>query len=193
MEQFEKLFDDDVKSVANAVRKYGFDLRVVGGAVRDFLLGKKPRDIDFATNADPAELILIFDLEGIAYDAKGISHGTVKAVFGDEKVDVTSITGSSAGGRDDSAGIHGQVCDIDTNASSGFFSIICDGYCTTIAHRKCIGLKTDIPGFTAGIASSYAVDRARIKAIAAFKTSVYRYILCFDGHIPSIADSVSRG
>ena len=92
MEQFEKLFDDDVKSVANAVRKYGFDLRVVGGAVRDFLLGKKPRDIDFATNADPAELILIFDLEGIAYDAKGISHGTVKAVFGDEKVDVTSIT-----------------------------------------------------------------------------------------------------
>ncbi len=92
MSRFSEIFNDDTKRVIKAIRKYGFDLRVVGGAVRDFLLGKSPRDVDFATDADPAELILIFDLEGIAYDAKGIIHGTVKAVFGDEKVDVTSIT-----------------------------------------------------------------------------------------------------
>lgn len=92
MEEFEKVFTDDIKSVIKAVRKYGFDIRVVGGAVRDFILGKAPRDVDFATDADPAELILIFDLEGINYDAGGIVHGTVKAVFGEEKIDVTSIT-----------------------------------------------------------------------------------------------------
>jgi tRNA nucleotidyltransferase (CCA-adding enzyme) len=92
MARFSEIFNDDVKRVIKSIRKYGFDIRVVGGAVRDFLLGKSPRDVDFATDADPAELILIFDLEGIAYDAKGIVHGTVKAVFGDEKVDVTSIT-----------------------------------------------------------------------------------------------------
>jgi tRNA nucleotidyltransferase (CCA-adding enzyme) len=92
MDQFSEIFNDDVKRVIKSIRKYGFDIRVVGGAVRDFLLGKSPRDVDFATDADPAELILIFDLEGIQYDAKGIIHGTVKAVFGNEKVDVTSIT-----------------------------------------------------------------------------------------------------
>ena len=92
MEKFSEVFTPDVKKVIEVIRKYGFDLRVVGGAVRDFVLGKVPRDIDFATDADPAELIFIFDLEGIQYDAWGIKHGTIKAVFGDDKVDVTSIS-----------------------------------------------------------------------------------------------------
>ena len=91
LEDFEKIFTPEIRQVVSAIRKYGFDIRVVGGAVRDFLLGKSPRDVDVATDADPAELIFVFDLEGIHYDAKGIKHGTVKAVFGDDKVDVTSI------------------------------------------------------------------------------------------------------
>lgn len=91
MEEFESVFTPEVRQVVEAVQKYGFDVRVVGGAVRDFLLGKAPRDIDIVTDADPAELILIYDLEGIQYDAGGIVHGTVKAVFGEEKVDVTSL------------------------------------------------------------------------------------------------------
>jgi len=92
MENFSKVFTPDIKQVISVVRKYGFDIRVVGGAVRDFLLGKPPRDVDFATDAEPAELIFIFDLEGIEYDAWGIQHGTIKAVFGQQKIDVTSIT-----------------------------------------------------------------------------------------------------
>lgn len=91
LKDFEKIFSPEIKQVIEAIRKYGFDLRVVGGAVRDFILGKEPRDVDFVTDADPAELILIFDLEGIEYDAGGIEHGTVKAVFGSDKIDVTSI------------------------------------------------------------------------------------------------------
>lgn len=91
MEEFEKVFTPQIKEVIGAVRKYGFDIRVVGGAVRDFLLGKVPRDVDFATDADPAELIFIFDLEDIKYDAGGIEHGTVKAVYGLEKIDVSTL------------------------------------------------------------------------------------------------------
>jgi tRNA nucleotidyltransferase (CCA-adding enzyme) len=91
-EEFERIFTPNIKRVIEAVRKYGFDVRVVGGAVRDFLIGKRPRDVDFATDADPSELIYIFQLEGIDFDAKGIGHGTIKAKFGDDKIDVTSIT-----------------------------------------------------------------------------------------------------
>ncbi len=90
--EFEKLFTPEIKKVIETVRQYGFDIRVVGGAVRDFIIGKTPRDIDFATDADPSELIYIYQLEGIDYDAKGIGHGTVKAKFGDETIDVTSIS-----------------------------------------------------------------------------------------------------
>jgi len=89
--KFEQLFTPEVHSVADVLRKYGFDARVVGGAVRDFIRGHNPRDIDFATDADPSELIYMFNMEDIPHDDKGIGHGTVKAVFGDGKVDVTSI------------------------------------------------------------------------------------------------------
>lgn len=90
--EFEKVFTPEIMKVINTVRKYGFDIRVVGGAVRDFIRGKAPRDVDFATDADPSELIYIFQLEGIEFDTKGISHGTIKAKFGDNKIDVTSIS-----------------------------------------------------------------------------------------------------
>jgi len=90
--EFEKVFTPEIRKVIDTVRKYGFDIRVVGGAVRDFIRGKPPRDVDFATDADPSELIYIFQLEGIEFDAKGISHGTIKAKFGDDKIDVTSIS-----------------------------------------------------------------------------------------------------
>lgn len=91
METFSATFTPEIRTVIKSVRKYGFDIRVIGGAVRDFILGKSPRDVDFATDAEPAELEFIFELEGIQYDASGIEHGTVKAVFGNDKVDVTSI------------------------------------------------------------------------------------------------------
>ncbi len=91
-DDFEKVFTPNIRRVIHAVRQYGFDIRVVGGAVRDFIRGKPPRDVDFATDADPSELIYIFQLEGIDFDAKGIGHGTVKAKFGDDKIDVTSIS-----------------------------------------------------------------------------------------------------
>lgn len=92
LSDFERVFTPDVLQVINVIRQYGFDLRVVGGAVRDFLRHKTPRDIDFATDADPSELIYMFQKAGIPTDAKGISHGTVKAQFGDDKIDVTSIS-----------------------------------------------------------------------------------------------------
>jgi len=92
LEAFTRVFNEDTRHVIDTVRKYGFDVRVVGGAVRDFMLNRVPRDVDFATDAEPAELIFIFDLENIPYDAGGIKHGTIKAVFGRDKIDVTSIT-----------------------------------------------------------------------------------------------------
>lgn len=92
MEEFSGLFTPNVRKVIDALQKYRFEIRIVGGAVRDFLRGASPRDIDFATDAEPAEIMFVFDLEGIQHDDSGIQHGTIKAVFGDEIVDVTSIT-----------------------------------------------------------------------------------------------------
>ena len=40
-------------------------LRLVGGAVRDFLCGKEPKDLDFATTATPAEIKNMYLKNGI--------------------------------------------------------------------------------------------------------------------------------
>lgn len=87
--------DPNTQKVVQLLKKFHIPVRIVGGAVRDMLLGRKPRDIDLVADADPAALIYIFDSHNIPVDYGGIVHGTVKAVFGhgpqQQKVDVSSL------------------------------------------------------------------------------------------------------
>lgn len=91
----DKNIDSNSKQVIKLLEKFHIPVRIVGGAVRDMLLGKTPRDIDLVADADPAALIYIFDSHDIPVDYGGIIHGTVKAVFGhgkqQTKVDVSSL------------------------------------------------------------------------------------------------------
>jgi len=47
----------EVQEVIFELEKAGFEAYVVGGCVRDLLVGKKPGDWDVATNAKPEEII----------------------------------------------------------------------------------------------------------------------------------------
>ena len=49
-----------VFSIASPVAAKGFDICIVGGAVRDIVSGKTPEDVDFVTTATPEEMALIF-------------------------------------------------------------------------------------------------------------------------------------
>lgn len=55
----------------------GFDSYVVGGCVRDSLLGLEPHDWDICTDATPSEVLEIFARRGIKTIETGIKHGTV--------------------------------------------------------------------------------------------------------------------
>ena len=48
------------EEIFNPVRQAGGEIRLVGGAVRDLLLGRQPRDLDLVTNYIPGELLKIF-------------------------------------------------------------------------------------------------------------------------------------
>ncbi len=50
----------EVESVVQKLEKAGFQAYVVGGCVRDLLLGKEPQDWDVTTNAKPEEVQKIF-------------------------------------------------------------------------------------------------------------------------------------
>lgn len=49
-----------VRQVAETLEGAGFEAYLVGGCTRDLLLGKTPKDWDFTTNADPAEIAALF-------------------------------------------------------------------------------------------------------------------------------------
>lgn len=47
-------------SIAQTLRQRGFQAYLVGGCVRDLLLGREPQDYDIATNATPDQVMVIF-------------------------------------------------------------------------------------------------------------------------------------
>ena len=55
------IISPDVKTLGELFSRNGFEIRVVGGAVRDVALGKSPKDIDLATDATPQEMQKMFD------------------------------------------------------------------------------------------------------------------------------------
>ena len=55
----------------------GKELFLVGGVVRDLLLGKKPKDFDLCTNATPQEAKAIVEKYGFGTYDTGIKHGTI--------------------------------------------------------------------------------------------------------------------
>jgi tRNA nucleotidyltransferase/poly(A) polymerase len=69
----------------------GEEARVVGGAVRNTLLGEPPGDIDIATTATPEEVMRRAAAAGFKPVPTGIDHGTVTVVVAGQPFEVTTL------------------------------------------------------------------------------------------------------
>lgn len=59
--EFDKnLIEKNALQVVNTIHKAGFEVYLVGGCVRDLLLGLEPKDFDVATNAKPEQVHRLF-------------------------------------------------------------------------------------------------------------------------------------
>jgi tRNA nucleotidyltransferase (CCA-adding enzyme) len=85
------IISPDVKTLGELFSRNGFEIRVVGGAVRDVALGKSPKDIDLATDATPQEMQKMFDRAMIKHIPTGIEHGTLTAVLNNEPYEITTL------------------------------------------------------------------------------------------------------
>jgi len=81
----------ELKTLRAAFMSKGFDLRLVGGVVRDLLRGSTPKDIDLCTDADPDEQIAVYKAGGYSYHETGIQHGTITVVLAGEPYEITSL------------------------------------------------------------------------------------------------------
>lgn len=55
-----KRIDSDAVNIVKRLEDYGFDAYIVGGAVRDLIVGKTPKDFDIVTDATPSKIKKIF-------------------------------------------------------------------------------------------------------------------------------------
>lgn len=72
--------------IIQTLTEHGFEAYIVGGCVRDSLLGTEPKDWDITTSASPAEVKSLFSR---TIDT-GIEHGTVTVLMGKEPYEVTT-------------------------------------------------------------------------------------------------------
>ena len=73
-------------TVFNTLTDNGFECYMVGGVVRDLLLGERPSDYDFTTNAKPEDVVNLFDKVLLT----GVKHGTVTVVADGGNFEVTT-------------------------------------------------------------------------------------------------------
>ncbi|MDE5600124.1 MAG: hypothetical protein K2I60_00750, partial [Oscillospiraceae bacterium] len=74
--------------IIDALEKYGFECYVVGGCVRDSLLGIVPKDWDICTLAKPKQIIKA--LSQFTVIPTGIKYGTVTAIIDNQSFEITT-------------------------------------------------------------------------------------------------------
>ena len=79
---------NDVKVIIEKLNKNGFEAFVVGGCVRDSIIGKTPNDWDICTSAKPLEIKSCFS-EFNMFDA-GMKHGTISVVINNVVYEITT-------------------------------------------------------------------------------------------------------
>ncbi len=87
------LLSDNVLKVLTRLHKHGYAAYMVGGGVRDTLLGREPKDFDVATDATPEEVRALFRNSRVI----GRRFKLVHVRFGPEIIEVATFRGDGAG------------------------------------------------------------------------------------------------
>jgi tRNA adenylyltransferase len=87
-----------VQTLARSFADAGFELAIVGGPVRDALLGRATHDLDFTTDARPDDILrLVTPISTARWDI-GRAFGTIGAKIAGEQVEITTYRADSYDG-----------------------------------------------------------------------------------------------
>lgn len=81
--------DEKCLHILRKLEKSGFEAYIIGGCVRDMIMGRQVHDFDITTNALPQQIIDVFADERTI--PTGIKHGTVTVMYENEPFEVTTF------------------------------------------------------------------------------------------------------
>ena len=79
-----------LKEVSSSYDEAGFEIYLVGGAVRDGILGLETKDFDFTTNASPEDSLKILHKKGYKTTEIGKAFGTVETIIEEYSLHITT-------------------------------------------------------------------------------------------------------
>lgn len=82
---------DDVQEIMSVIKGYGATSYVVGGCVRDSILGREPHDWDICTPALACELLVEFEEKGYRVIPTGLQHGTITVHLNGNSYEITTF------------------------------------------------------------------------------------------------------
>lgn len=82
---------EDVQEIMSVIREYGATSYVVGGCVRDSILGREPHDWDICTPALACELLVEFEEKGYKVIPTGLQHGTITVHLNGNNYEITTF------------------------------------------------------------------------------------------------------
>jgi len=84
-------FSHQLKTLFNCLLEDGNELRVVGGAIRDFFAEKEISDIDLACKYLPQKTLSILKKHNIKTVASGLKYGTITAIIDSQQFQITTL------------------------------------------------------------------------------------------------------
>jgi tRNA nucleotidyltransferase/poly(A) polymerase len=125
--KFDLPIPQDIQQIKDVFKKNGFKLYVVGGAVRDAILGKTPKDYDLATDAVPDKVEQIMTKAGFKTLPTGKAFGVINVFTDQGEYEIATFREDLSGGRRPDAvsftDIEGDVKRRDLTINALFYDI----------------------------------------------------------------------
>ena len=119
----QKIIPDDIVELTKMFTENHFELYLVGGCVRDFIMNTKPHDWDMCTNATPKQVLTLAEAYGLKCFTTGMPYGTIQVIINDKIYEITTYrteTSYSDGRHPDSIKF---ASDLTTDLSRRDFTI----------------------------------------------------------------------
>ena len=109
------------KQIIDRLESAGFSAYIVGGCVRDSLLGIPPKDWDICTSANTSEVALCFSDRKVL--ETGLNYGTIAVVLDDGIYEITTFRSKETGGKRKSSTHSLEAGTLDEDLSCRDFTI----------------------------------------------------------------------